>query len=97
MLCIPVENSRRFGRIYYLCLQVENKQAIIKEGFILASGYVCEISLFGSITTSRNMDTPYVRRFLQHISVHCAIIKYLTCSHTNTGVGEQVKYLMMAQ
>jgi hypothetical protein len=29
-----------------------------------------EFSLFCSITTIRNMDTPYIHNFLQHVSAH---------------------------
>lgn len=68
MLCISVEGHRRFARMYCLCLRVEDKQATIKKGYILA----CEISLFCSVTTLRNIDTQYVRPFLQPVSVHLA-------------------------
>jgi hypothetical protein len=41
-----------------------------------------EISLFYSVTTVGSVDTPYVYCFLQHVSAHEAIIRYLTFTTT---------------
>jgi hypothetical protein len=38
-----------------------------KKYYILASYCVCQMP---AVTTVSSMDTPYIRRFLQHVSAH---------------------------